>query len=213
MCSFHVVLLPLSSPSPEFCDDDDEVLLLLSSTLGDLIDAVGGSEYAAVLLVPLEQLAGTEESAVRNQSVAAMQKIAAQLSDAHLAEFMLPLLRRLTTAEWFTSRISSAGLYASIYPRVNDHQKRELRALFLQLCNTDETPMVKRAATAHFGEFCSVMDSATVNQEFLPVLQKLAKDEQDSVKLLTVSACIAIAKIFGKDNKALNVRRMDERTS
>lgn len=173
-----------------------------------MVDAVGGSEYASVLLGPLEQLAGTEESTVRNQSVASMKKIAGQLSDTHLVEWMLPLLYRMTKAEWFTSRISAAGLYASIYPRVGDSHKRELRQWFLSLCNTDETPMVKRAAASHFGEFCSVMDSQTVGSECLPVLQKLAKDEQDSVKLLTVSACIAIAKMFSKDNKALNVTKM-----
>jgi hypothetical protein len=45
-----------------------------------------------------------------------------------------------------------------------------------------------------------------VYEEMFPVLQKMAKDEQDSVRLLTVDACVAMAKIFGKDNKALNVR-------
>lgn len=170
-----------------------------------MIESVGGSEYAHLLLSPLEQLAGTEEANVRNQSVASMIKIIGQLSDTQINEHAIPLLRRLTQAEWFTSRISSAGLYSTIYTRLSEPQKREMRGLFIQLCNTDETPMVKRAATAHFGEFCSVMDSTTVNQEFLPVLQKLAKDDQDSVKLLTVPACIAIAKIFSRDNKALNV--------
>ena len=192
----------------EFTDDDDEVQLLIATTLGDMVDAVGGNEYAYVLLVPLETLAGVEEESVRNASVAAMQKICAQLSDAHVVEYMLPLLRRLATQEWFTSKISASGLFSTLYPRVTDPLKRELRQQFLQLCNTDETPMVKRAATTHFGDFCSVMDSATVGQEFLPVLQKLAKDDQDSVKALTVGACIAIAKIFGRDNKALNVTKM-----
>lgn len=191
----------------ENCDDDDEVLLLVASTLPSMIDEVGGAEFAFALLAPLEQLTGADDSAVRKKSVEAISRICAQLSDQHVVEHELPLVRRLASAEWLTSRISSAGLFPTLYPRTPDVYRKELRQLFLQLCRTEETPTVKRAATEALGDFASVIEPRIVFEEFFPVLQKLAKDDQDSVRLLTVNPCVHIAKIFGRDaaHKALNV--------
>lgn len=180
----------------------------MASTLPAMIDEVGGAEFAFALLAPLEQLTGADDSAVRKKSVEAIARICAQLSDVHVVEHELPLVRRLASAEWLTSRISSAGLFPTLYPRTPDVYRKELRQLFLQLCRTEETPTVKRAATEALGDFAAVVEPKIVYEEFFPVLQKLAKDDQDSVRLLTVNPCVHIAKIFGRDaaHKALNVR-------
>ena len=199
-------LIPYVSVLVENCDDDDEVLLLLASILGGMVDEVGGAEFAHALLQPLEQLTGADDAAVRNKAVESIGKLIAQMSEAHVTEYLMPLLRRMATAEWLTSRISASGLFHLVYPRVGDAARKELRSLFCALCRTEETPTVKRAATEHLGPFASVVEPKTVYDELFPVLQKLAKDEQDSVRLLTISACVAIAKIFAKDNKSLNVR-------
>jgi serine/threonine-protein phosphatase 2A regulatory subunit A len=140
----------------EFCDDDDEVLLLLAAHLGEMTEAVGGPEHAHVLLTPLEQLAGSEETAVREKAVQALSKVAEQLNEHALLEHFLPLLRRTANADWFTSRISATALFPIIYPRlpqpgVDDPTKKELRALYANLCKKEETPMVKRAAAANLG--------------------------------------------------------------
>jgi serine/threonine-protein phosphatase 2A regulatory subunit A len=52
----------------ESVDDEDEIILALAGQLGSkFIPLVGGPEYAYVLLVPLEMLAGVEETAVRDK--------------------------------------------------------------------------------------------------------------------------------------------------
>ena len=140
----------------EFCDDDDEVLLILAAHLGEMVDAVGGSEYAQVLLAPLEQLAGSEETAVREKAVASLAKIVEQVSEHTLMDHVLPLLRRAANADWFTNRISATALFPIIYPRLpnpsqEDATKKELRTLYANLCKKEETPMVKRAAAANLG--------------------------------------------------------------
>lgn len=141
----------------EFVDDDDEVLLILSAHLGEMLDAVGGAEYAHVLLPPLEALAASDETAVREKAVASLSKIVEQANEHTLVEHVLPLLRRLATAEWFTGRISATALLPIVYPRLpgnpatDDATRKELRSLFAHLCRKEETPMVKRAAAANLG--------------------------------------------------------------
>jgi serine/threonine-protein phosphatase 2A regulatory subunit A len=52
----------------ESLDDEDEVLLALADELGkNFEDYLGGSEYAHLLLGPLENLAAVEETLVRDK--------------------------------------------------------------------------------------------------------------------------------------------------
>jgi serine/threonine-protein phosphatase 2A regulatory subunit A len=199
-------------PPPELvqnCDDDDEVLLLVAQTLGVMMDEVGGIDYAHELLAPLEQLTGADDPAVRAQTSDSIRKLCVVMSEANIEAHMVPLLQRLATGEWISSRISATSLFDCVYPRVRDARRKELRALYLALCKTEEVAAVKRAAAQHFGEFASVIDARDVKEELFPVLQKLVRDEQDSVRLLTIAACVSVAKIFGREAnmKPLNVRR------
>lgn len=189
----------------EFCDDDDEVLLSLSNTLGEMIEFVGGHIFAHTLIPPLEQLAGTEEAAVRDKAVASLCRICESMGEAAALEHVFPLLKRLAGQEWFTSRISACGLFATLYGKSqNVNIRKELRGLFIKLC-ADETPMVRRAATGALGNFCVALDYTVVKAELFPAFSKLTKDDQDSVRLLTVPALIPIAKMF---KPADNVTKM-----
>lgn len=51
----------------ESVEDEDEVLTALSEELGNLVEDVGGPEFAHVLLSPLENLAAIEEPLVRDK--------------------------------------------------------------------------------------------------------------------------------------------------
>ena len=51
----------------ESVDDEDEVLLALAEELGAFGEYVGGPEFAAVLLTPLESLSNVEEAVVREK--------------------------------------------------------------------------------------------------------------------------------------------------
>ena len=51
----------------ESVDDEDEILLALAEQLGLLTPYVGGTEFAHLLLVPLETLAAVEEAVVRDK--------------------------------------------------------------------------------------------------------------------------------------------------
>lgn len=96
--------------------------------------------------------------------------ICSLFSGEQMRNYMLPLTQRLASGEWFTSRMSSCGLFACTYKGVDDASKAVLRysttspvlivslltyrllfrPLFARLCE-DSTPMVRRAACSHIG--------------------------------------------------------------
>ena len=108
--------------------DEDEVLLALAEQLGSFTPLVGGADYAHILLTPLESLATVEETVVRDKAVESLRKIAADHSSEHMEKFFVPLIKRLTQGDWFTSRASACGLYSVSYPHVGASMKEELRA-------------------------------------------------------------------------------------
>ena len=116
------------------------------------MDYLGGSQYGYLLLTSLETLAAVEETVVRDKAVESASKIAARLPAKHLEEFYIPMVRRLSAGDWFTSRTSACGLFAAAYPLVNAPHQEELRKLYKTLC-ADDTPMVRRAATTHLAVY------------------------------------------------------------
>lgn len=92
--------------------DEDEVLLALAEQLGDFITLVGGPEHAYCLLPPLESLATVEETFVRDKAVESLRAVAQQHSSNDLETHFVPLVTRLASGDWFTSRTSACGLFA-----------------------------------------------------------------------------------------------------
>merc|ERR1712227_717114 len=121
--------------------DEDEVLLALAEQLGTFTPLVGGAEHVNCLLPPLESLATVEETIVRDKAVESLRAVAAEHSTGDLETHFVPLVKRLATGDWFTSRTSACGLFACCYPRVATSVKADLRSQFRNLCQ-DDTPMV-----------------------------------------------------------------------
>lgn len=88
---------------------------------------------------------------------------------------MQPPLQRLATGEWFNSRVSATGLFATAYPRCVPSLQAELRQLYSQLCR-DETPMVRRAAAHKLGGFAKSVERELVSRELMPLFTDLMQD-------------------------------------
>ena len=71
----------------------------------------------------------------------------------------------------------------------------ELRSQFRNLCQ-DDTPMVRRAASSKLGEFAKVVEVEYLKSDLIPMFVNLAQDEQDSVRLLAVEACVSISSLL-----------------
>ncbi|SOV08880.1 probable ser/thr protein phosphotase 2A regulatory subunit A [Ustilago sp. UG-2017a] len=180
-------------------DDEDEVLLALAQELGSgFVEYLGGPSYAHLLLGPLENLAAVEESVVREKAAESIVKIAEVLSEAQIEEHYIPLLKRLSGGDWFTSRTSSTSLFSAVYPKAKPATQEELRKMFTALCN-DDTPMVRRAAARDLGPFAKNLSKELVVSDIIPLYRKLSSDDQDSVRLLTVQDLIAIAESLSHD--------------
>lgn len=89
-------------------------------------------------------------------------------------------VQRLATTDWFTSRVSACGLFATAYPRSPSHLRADLRQLFGKLCR-DDTPMVRRAAAFRLGKFAETMEPDLISKELIPLFQDLTQDGELTV--------------------------------
>ncbi|XP_072125834.1 serine/threonine-protein phosphatase 2A 65 kDa regulatory subunit A beta isoform-like [Mobula birostris] len=191
-------LLPLLTDADTIFDED-EALLALAEQLGSFTVLVGGPEYVHCLLPPLENLATVEKSVVRDKAIDSLRAISHEHSPADLEVHFVPLVKRLTCGDWFTSRTSACSLFSVCYPRVSSCVKTELRQLFHSLCS-DDTPVVRQAAASKLGEFAKVVELEFLKSDIIPLFTSLASDEQDSVRLLAVEACVSIAQLLPQED-------------
>eukprot|EP00051_Salpingoeca_urceolata_P032369 m.15421 g.15421 ORF g.15421 m.15421 type:complete len:584 (-) comp5015_c0_seq1:413-2164(-) len=182
-------------------DDEDEVLLAVAEELSKFVPLVGGPAFGYHLLKPLEQLAQVEETVVRDKAVESLAIIAKELPDTHLEEHFWGMVNRLAHGDWFASRASACGLFACIYAKVNASTQEKLRSTYKELCK-DDTPMVRRSAAQNIGKLAATANPEHVKSELFPAFVGLMSDEQDTVRLLAVDACISFAKLQSKEEAA-----------
>ncbi|CAN6650688.1 protein phosphatase PP2A regulatory subunit A [Trichomonascus vanleenenianus] len=173
-------------------EDEDEVLTVLAEELGELVPYVGGPEHATVLIRPLEVLSAVEEPVVRDRAIEALNKLTDAMSPAQVEEHIVELIKRLSSTEWFSSRVSATGLYSHAVAKVSPELQTQLLAQYRQLTE-DEAPMVRRAAATNLPKLVEALPEFTFEGSMSTMLQTQAFDDQDSVRLLSVDVLIAIA--------------------
>ncbi len=178
----------------ETTDDDDEVLVVTSAKIGEMVECVGGREYAHCLLKPLELLALVEELSVRQATLSAVETVANAMSDADIEQHYMPFVLRLATKEWYTARITAAGLFHFAYKRLEEGSHRPFRSTFLRLC-VDDSPVVRRHTMMFIGKMAAVVTQEEVVNEFMGVFTSVAGDEHDSVRVQVIAACAELGKL------------------
>lgn len=184
-------------------DDEDEVFAVLADQLNSsFIPLIGGEQYATQLLPTLEFLAAIEEPVVRDKAIASLNDIAAHLSADNLNKDFIEGITSLATADWYSSRVSSCGLFKSVISRVDSKTTRNMLLQLYYKLIIDETPMTRRAAASSLPE---IIDSLATcvdkldDDDWLFIFQMfgcLVADDQDSVKFLSVEVLLSILKIF-----------------
>ena len=200
-------------------DDEDEVFVVLAEQLNDtFIPFIGGVEYAKFLLPPLEILASTEETLVRNKAVDSLNHVASKMSREQILNDFIPLVEHLSLTEWFSSKCSACGLFLKCFQKLQDkvlnedlQLKKKLFEFYYNLC-IDDTPMVRRSAAKSLPEIIDFLSeghsseqtndvSLDIDLKFISsMFEKVIGDLQDSVKFLAVDILISILKFFNNLN-------------
>jgi len=180
-------LIPLTTEMIDKIDENSELMVVLAEQLGLLSGYIGPKEHLPILLKPLELIANSDESVVREKTVEALSKIAAKLSKEQHGEHFLPLVKKLAKGDTYMTKITSTGLFVAAYPNINTAEQEILRQFYITLCK-DDTPMVRRAAAVNFPKFALVLNPSLIKAEFISVIQEMMTDMQDSVKVSAVEA-------------------------
>eukprot|EP01029_Cantina_marsupialis_P018533 TRINITY_DN4267_c0_g1_i1.p1 TRINITY_DN4267_c0_g1~~TRINITY_DN4267_c0_g1_i1.p1 ORF type:complete len:588 (+),score=186.25 TRINITY_DN4267_c0_g1_i1:53-1816(+) len=186
----------------ESLDDENEVLEALATQLSKLVKYVGGTDYYYLVLPHLEHLCMAEETSVRSAAVESLSMIIKAISPNQCLSYVYPVIRTLFNCEWFTAKCSASALFASLYPKVPEQTQQNLRLSYKKLCH-DDTAIVRRESCRNMKDFIGQMDEHHIISDIIPSAQDLAqRDTQDSVRLLMIENCLAIAaKLNTDDNK------------
>lgn len=128
-----------------------------------------------------------EEASVREAAFASMKTVSESLPQNTFRDQYDNALLRLAKSEWFTARMSSAGLICAAYPRFTPEQQKVHLSLFIGLCQ-DDTPMARRVAAQNLGEMVrNVVESngretleadGIVTTSLIPLYEELASNDQ-----------------------------------
>jgi len=176
----------------------DEILHAMAESIPSLIPALGGGESAHLLLPALEALAEQDETIVRTKAVTSLTEVASNMGDSTLQSDMWPLVKRLAAGDNFASRISAAGLFASVYPSSPPAQRPTLRKLYEQLAK-DDMPLVRSAAFAHIPALAAVVEKEVLINELVPIFNDLSTDVQESVREMAVVNVVAMVQRLSPD--------------
>jgi len=119
-------------------EEDDEILLIMAEQLGQMVECGLIPGYRALVILPiLEQLAGVEETVVREKAVESLNLILpllmaegvsvkgkeeeeARQSCVRLGPgLILNMVKRMAGADWFTAKVSACAVLPAIYQFFN----------------------------------------------------------------------------------------------
>jgi len=117
--------------------------------------------------------------------------------------------KRLAAADWFTAKVSAAGILPATYAFYHAHAsngesdvaaKQELRVLFKGL-SEDDTPMVRRSAAKHLGKFVEAVAGLTESAESLVKSGKPQPAIGDENKRMVTYELVPIFQALSSDEQ------------
>ena len=197
-------------------EDEDEVLIALTDTLGSLLDAIkvkpqlGTPAILSNIFKIVYGLLSAEETIVRDKCYNVLNLTLEKLVQAQSAlvpnilDQLNQLANVLIKGDWFTHRMGACQTINLLMKTVgavgvgNQNYINSIMPLIPQitiLCK-DETPMVRRIICKFLSEILQSTNKLQIStDELITDILLLAKDEQDSVRLLSVEAITTIAQI------------------
>jgi serine/threonine-protein phosphatase 2A regulatory subunit A len=216
-------------------DEEDEILLILAEQLGLMVPELIPGYRALPLLPILERLAAVEETVVRDKAVESINKIvpvllaspaggddngdqqeAAAAAVNAAPALLLAMAKRLSGADWFTAKVSAAGILPVMYCFYNTHKKtgkanadgvgsstdeakRELRMLYKDL-SEDDTPMVRRSAAKNLGKFVEAVANLPPSNG-PPTKGEPSTPVPDTIKSMVTDEMVSVFQTLAQDEQ------------
>lgn len=176
--------------------DNDEVNAIMARHLGKFPQYIGGIAQSQQVLRILERIVSSEEVVVREAAVASISQIASLAGAKDVPVLFIPMLKKMVVVDDpFMPRSTAASIMDAVYARADASTQRELRAMFLPLCN-DESPVIRRAALQASARMARVMDKEHILSELLLPIKLAAQDDLENIRSFVVDPLHAIALKF-----------------
>lgn len=137
------------------------------------------------VLTILEHLCSEEESCIRDVSVDSINAISKSFDKTELILCLLPLIKRLSSSEWWTSRYSSVCLIIYNYNNMTTSVQNELRVIYNQLAN-DDTPMIRKKCYEKLYDYAIQLNEQNRNTGIYNILNNIINDELDSNRMYAI---------------------------
>jgi len=185
------------------CVDEytDEILLAIAESAGGMVQALGGGDHGHTLIPLLEALCEKEETIVRAKAVESLVQVGKAMPANQIQNEFVPLVKRLSSGDFFPSRISAAGLFATIYPSTPSNMRPTIRKQYEQL-SKDEMPMVRSAVFTHMPALAAVVEKDIFASEITPMFNELSADLQESVREIAVDNMVKMVKGLSPEEAA-----------
>lgn len=179
----------------------DEILLAIAEAAGGMVQALGGGDHGHTLIPLLEALCEKEETIVRAKAVESLVQVGKAMPAQQIQNEFVPLVKRLAAGDFFPSRISAAGLFATIYPSTPGNMRPTIRKQYESL-SKDEMPMVRSAVFVHLPALAAVVEKEIFVSEITPMFNELSADLQESVREIAVDNMVKMVHGLGHDEAA-----------
>lgn len=121
----HVLISPLE----KLAAVEETVVREKASFFRDMVDLFRfllSSRHSTLQILQVSY-SGVELNEHIDQAVASLSSVCELLSQDQVERFYLPCLKRLTSADWFTSKTSACGLFTAAYGKCSSTVNDELR--------------------------------------------------------------------------------------
>ena len=181
---------PSSSPSstvlpsltPEFLDDDPQVMLAVLAELANFSPFLGGVEHEKILLPLLINFCFLDEREVALQAVGLIKSILERHSDGYL-----DTIKKMAKMNMVVSKECTAILVAEAIEKV-PHLEETLLEIYKTLIFS-EVPAFRIIGAKHLSKLCT---RANNKEEILKMVDLIYNDSEDLPKLLTIDTLLQL---------------------
>ncbi|CAG9319843.1 unnamed protein product [Blepharisma stoltei] len=168
----------------ELLDDEELVLLPLAEILSEMVEYVGGRNFAHILFELLEQLSQVEDSSVRSAALKSFKIILGQIDTSKLEGLIIGVIRKMSDAEWISSKSGAAQLIPAAIRGMSPESQNIMLSNYRELLG-NPNPSVRKSAAEGL-KLLPILVHPSFENNLNEFLGLVATDKDDTVRILAV---------------------------